>query len=188
MSITSPSEGGHKLLDAGITKWNCRPRKLYKNNFLQVIDPEKLQDIKLASFLDPVQQSNYKYIINVDGHVSAFRLSLELSMGSVVFLQKSKYRVWFRKYLVENVHYVSIEEDLSDLYEKIRWCREHDDECRQIAENAKLFYDTYLSKESMLDFTQKLFCEIKQRTGTYFYNYIQVKDILYEKQLSHLEI
>ena len=188
MSITSPLEGGHKLLDAGITKWNCRPRKLYKNNFLQVIDPEKLQDIKLASFLDPVQQSNYKYIINVDGHVSAFRLSLELSMGSVVFLQKSKYRVWFRKYLVENVHYISIEEDLSDLYQKIRWCREHDDECRQIAENAKLFYDTYLSKESMLDFTQKLFCEIKQRTGTYFYNYIQVKDILYDKQLSHLEI
>ena len=183
----SPVEAGHKLLDAGITKWNCRPRKLYKNEFLQVIDPTKL-GIQLASFLDPVQQSNYKYVINVDGHVSAFRLSLELSMGSVILLQKSKYRVWFRKYLVENVHYVSINEDLSDLYDKIRWCRQNDEKCREIAKNAKQFYETYLTKKATLDFAQKLFCEIKNKTGTYFYNYISVKDLLYQRQLSQLEI
>jgi amino acid permease len=63
-----PIETNYELIEIEINK-------LYKNNFLQVIDPEKLHDIKLASFLDPVQQSNYKYIINVDGHVSAFRLS-----------------------------------------------------------------------------------------------------------------
>lgn len=191
MSITSPIEDGFPLLDAGITKWNCRPRKLYKNPILQVINPEILKKdhgIRLVNSLTPVEQSSFKYIVNVDGHVSAFRLSLELSMGSVVLLQKSKYRVWFRSYLVEYEHYVPIEEDLSDLYEKIRWCKEHDKECKTIAQNARQFYDTYLSKKGTLDFVQKLFCEIKEKTGTYFYNYKSIKHILYEKQLEHLSI
>ena len=187
LSTKTPVENGYPLLDAGITKWNCRPRKLGKQPFLQVIDP-KTVGIPLVSFLTPEQQSHYKYIINVDGHVSAFRLSLELSTGSVILLQDSKYRVWFRKYLQEYVHYVPIKEDMSDVLEKIRWCREHDDECKKIALNAKLFYDTYLTEKGILDFVQLLFCNIKRVTGDYFYNQVSIKDLLYTKQLGLLEI
>ena len=178
-------EDGFPLLDAGITKWNCRPRKIMKQKYLKVIDPSKLFLSKVNE-LSPLQQSNYKYIINVDGHVSAFRISYELSMGSVILLQKSKYRVWFRNYLEEYKHYVPIKEDLSDLYEKIRWCRQHDNECREIAKNARLFYDTYLTKKGILDFTQNLFVNIKQVTGTYLYNYGSVNQLIYQKQLELL--
>ena len=181
LSISHPD-----LIDAGITKWNCRPRKIMNHPTLEIIDPNKL-GLPLVSFLSPVEQSNYKYIINVDGHVSAFRLSLELSMGSVVLLQESKYRVWFRKYLKEYEHYVPIKEDLSDLVEKIKWCREHDEECRKIAENSKLFYDTYLTKKGILDFVQVLFFNIKKTTGTYFYNYGSIKDIIYQHQIKDIK-
>ena len=179
-------EDGVALLDAGITKWNCRPRKIAKNHHLQVIDPSRL-GFPLVSFLTPEEQTRYKYVVNVDGHVSAFRLSLELSMGSVVLLQDSKYRVWFRKYLKEYVHYVPIKEDLSDLYDKIRWCRAHDAECRQIAKNARDFYDTFLTKKGILDYAQLLLVNIKNITGTYFYNYGNVRQIMYDKQLSMLD-
>ena len=185
LSKQSPIEGGYPLLNAGISKWNCRPRKIINEPFLKVIDPEELKrkhQIELVNFLSPVEQSRFKYIINVDGHVSAFRLSLELSMGSVVLLQESKYRIWFRKYLKEYVHYVPIKNDLSDLFEKIRWCRENDEKCKEIAIQSKLFYDTYLSKDSILDFVQTLFINIKKKTGTYFYNYKHVKEIIYQKQ------
>lgn len=178
-------EDGVALLDAGITKWNCRPRKIAKNHHLQVIDPRYI-GFPLASFLTPEEQTQYKYVINVDGHVSAFRLSLELSMGSVVLLQESKYRVWFRKYLKEYVHYVPIKEDLSDLYDKIRWCRSHDAECQQIVKNARLFYDTFLTKKGILDYAQLLFVNIKSITGTYFYNYSDIRSLIREKQLSML--
>ena len=30
------------------------------------------------------EQSNYKYIIHIDGHVSAYRLGKELSLGSTI--------------------------------------------------------------------------------------------------------
>jgi hypothetical protein len=179
---------GKDVLDAGITTWNMRPRKIMGVPYLQIIQKETLpfwndKTDGLVSKLTPQEQSNYKYIVNIDGHVSAFRLSLELSMGSVILLVESKYRMWFRKYLVEYVHYVPVKGDLSDLFEKIEWCRSHDDECQKIANNAKQFYERYLTKKGLLDYVQKLFITIKQTTGSYFYNTINVGDVISIQQL-----
>ncbi len=78
--------------------------------------------------------------------------------------------MWFRKYLVPYKHFVPIQHDLSDLVEKIEWCRSHDSECEQIAKNAKVFYDTYLGKRGILDFLQTLLVNMKQVCGQYFYS------------------
>jgi hypothetical protein len=180
LSSISPTEDGHKLLDAGITKWNLRPRKIINQKNLQMIEPQKILEAKEMNVED---QSKYKYIVNVDGHVSAFRLSLEMSMGSVILLVKSKYNMWFKKYLVEYVHYVPIEEDLSDLFEKIRWCRKNDSQCKKISENSFEFYNTFLKKKGILDFIQELFYNIKNETGEYFYNSIKVSDIIQKMEL-----
>ena len=42
------------------------------------------------------EQSNHKYILNIDGHVKAFRLGNELRMGSVILLVDSPYTLWFQ--------------------------------------------------------------------------------------------
>ena len=183
MSQTSPKEAGIPLLDAGITSWNLRPRKTQHSPYLQTIDPARL-GLTLVDPLSPEQQALYKYVVNLDGHVSAFRLSLELSMGCVVLLVKSPYRMWFSRYLREGVHYLSVKEDLSDLYDVIRWCRGHDKECKAIAENAKQFYETYLSEDGILDYWQTLLCNLKQTTGTYFYTSISPDSLVdrYQKQ------
>ena len=179
MSQTSPRDDGIPLLDAGITSWNLRPRKCSDSPHLKMIDPIAL-GLETVGALTPVEQAQYKYIVNVDGHVSAFRLSLELSMGSVILLVKSRYRMWFTRHLVEGVHYLSVEADLSDLYGKIRWCRAHDDECQVIAENAKKFYRTYLSRTGVLDFWQAMLCRLHQTTGTYFYNTVSADAMVLE--------
>jgi len=186
LSKVSPVENGYKLLDAGITKWNLRPRKIMGNKYLQLIEPSKL-NIDLVEGLSPEDQSKYKYILNIDGHVTAFRLSLELSMGSVVLLTESKYRIWFMRYLKPGVHYIPVKPDLSDLFEKIRWCRQNDKECEKIAQNAKDFYNKYLTKNGILDYLQYLFIKIKKTTGTYFYNTIKVEDIIMKKQLEEIK-
>ena len=71
---------GIPYLDAGITNWNLRPRKIQGSKYLRTIE---INDLKfgLLPSLSPREQSKYKYIINVDGHVTAFRLSLEFKMG-----------------------------------------------------------------------------------------------------------
>ena len=181
LKLASLSTTYPKFLDAGITKWNCRPRKHISTKYLDIIDPKKMP-FGLVKPLTPEEQSHYKYIVNVDGHVSAFRLSLEMSTGSVILLQDSKYRVWFRKYLQPYKHYVPIKEDLSDLIEQIQWCRDNDDKCKEIAYNAKVFYNTYLTKKGILDFVQLLFISIKKKTGHYFYNEYSIPTLLYNDQ------
>ena len=160
------------LLDAGISKWQLRPRKLNKEKYLQTIDVPALNKlgINIASFLTPTQQAGYKYLVNVDGHVSAFRLSLEMCMGCCILLVDSKYKLWFRDMLKPMVHYVPIKSDLSDLMEQIKWCRENDKICEKIASNAKKFYLKYLQKEGILDYMQKLLIDLKNTTGLYLYN------------------
>lgn len=192
LSSVSPVENGYKLLDAGITKWNLRPRKIMGNPYLQLIVPRSLpfwnKDTNgLVNTMSPEEQANYKYVINVDGHVNAFRLSLELSMGCVVLLGDSKYRTWYRRYLIPYVHYVPVKEDLSDLFDQIRWCRNNDQKCEEISRNAKSFYDTYLSKNGILDYLQYLFFKIKKSTGIYFYNNVKVEDIIKQKQLNIID-
>lgn len=148
MSIQFPN-----ILDVAITDWNARPKK-YMNTPIQIIDPSKF-DFKLADKkITNIEKSGYKYILNMDGFVSAFRLSSELSMNSVVLIVESEYKLWFSHLLVEFEHYIPIKSDLSDLIEKIQWCILNDKKCKKIAENSVVFYNKYLTKDAILDYMQ----------------------------------
>ena len=176
----------HHLLDVGITKLNLRPRFYNKDEklYLSTVDVDKLQ-IDLAEGLSPEQQSKYKYVINIEGHSIAYRLSLELSMGCVILLVDCHNKLWYSDLLQEYRHYVPVKNDLSDLIEKITWCRENDDKCQEIAKNAKRFYDEYLGKEGMFDYLETKLNEIKQVTGTYkYFNHDSIEEnILKERKL-----
>jgi hypothetical protein len=180
--LKTPIEKNIPLIDVGITKWNNRIRKLKDSPYFQTIDINKL-NIKLAKPLTPEQQSKYKYIIHADGHVSAFRLSLELSMGCCILIIDSPYSLWFKQLLKPYTHYIPIKRDLTDLYDTIRWCRENDDKCLEIAKNAKEFYKTYLSKKGIFDYMQELMRKLKQFVGNYEYPTISIqeKQYIYQK-------
>jgi hypothetical protein len=153
-------------LDVGITSWNTRPRKYETDVYLSTI--ERASYIE-TSKLSLQQQSKYKYILTLEGHVAAYRLSYELSSGSVVLLAKSRWQMWYYRFLKPYIHYVPVENDLSDLLERVDWCRGHDDECRKIAENARQFYDKYLGVNGILDFLQRLLMGLVLETGLYDY-------------------
>jgi hypothetical protein len=244
LSIGSQNESAVPYLDARITKWNIRPRKLETETKLRTIDIESLKrqgiDVyktdssgeyltdtnktyyrydnrsktyvkddsrgwfvrdekgnyinvgiggKYISYkLSPKEQSKYKYIVHVDGHVSAFRLSLELSMGSVILLVKSPWKIWYRDLLIDGVHYVSVKEDLSDLIEKIKWCRNNDAECETIANNARIFFNRYLQKDGVMDYMQKTLVNLKQEMGMYLYNSVSPLDALISKEEQDIDM
>ena len=184
-SITENDENNIPYLDAGITKWNLRPKKLMGEEYLKITDINSIP-FKLVNKLNPYEQSEYKYIIHIDGHVSAFRLSYQLSLNSVILLVKSKWNTWFSNLLIPFVHYVPVKEDLSDLIEQIKWCRNNDSTCENIVYNAKCFYNNYLAKDSIFDYFQKLFVEMKNNTGIYFNNTYNTLDIQTEEQKAFL--
>ena len=183
-------EGKEPLLDAGITKWNLRPRKIKGSPYLQSIDVAQLREkgIDLVNFMSLREQSKYKYIINVDGHVSAFRLSIELGMKSVILLVKSDWKIWYSDMLIPYKHYVPIRSDLSNLLDQIRWCRANDDKCQEIAKNAYEFFETYIQEKGILDYLQKTLIDLKDEVGVYLYNQQTPRDIQIEYELQSLTL
>lgn len=150
-----------QYLDVGITNWNLRIRKNKDSSYLEI---PNISDLKLVNKLSPEQQSNYKYLINVDGHVSAFRLSLELSMGCCILMVESeeKWKMWFSDMLEPYIHYIPIKADLSDLISQIQWCHKNDEKCHKISKNALIFYNTYLTKKGVLDYLQSTLFKLRK--------------------------
>lgn len=175
-TIFPKDENNIPYLDAGITKWNVRPRKIMGEKYLQTIDIDNIP-FKLVDSITPDIQSTYKYIIHIDGHTSAFRLSYQLNMNSVLLIVKSEWKMWYTDMLKEYIHFVPVKEDLSDLLEKIKWCRNNENKCKEIASNAKRFYNKYLQKDGILDYCQKLLTDIKTCVGSYKYNNTKPIDI-----------
>lgn len=161
------------LLDAGITTWNLRPRKLEKEIYLQTIEVGSL-GFGLARKLSPRQQARYKYVLNLEGHVRAYRLARELGSGSVVLLQHSNWKLWFTDLLIPYKHYVPVDHDLGNLMDQIKWCRENDEECEKIKNCAREFYITYLGREGVLDHLQWTLTELYKVTGRCMYSWTEL--------------
>ncbi len=169
---------GRHFLDAGITKWNTRPRML-RGGFVDTINPGTLRTVAPLSY---AQQAEFKYIVHIDGHSAAFRLSHELSLGSVVLYVQSAYQLWFTQWLQPWIHYVPVKADCSDLLDRIRWCKAHDAHCKEIAEHARAFWKEHLSEDRMLDFLQSALVRLKTTTGTYAQPHYRVSDMQFARQ------
>ena len=180
---------GLVLLDAGITKWNIRPRKEKNSKYIDIFNNDVLS-IPTVSYMSIEDQAKYKYIVYIDGHVSAYRLSLQLSTGSVVLIVQSKYKLWYSHLMVPFMHYIPVNADLSDLYTKIKWCKMNDEKCKSIAQNAKLFYDEYLCKNGILNYLEQLLVSTSKMVGDYTYSipYLEIQREHEEKLIQNIDI
>lgn len=168
LKISKLSTEYSDILDAGITSWNIRPRKMFDDKYMRTVEYKELP-FGLVNSLSPQQQSEHKFIVHIEGHVSAFRLSYELGFNSCLLIVDSDYKLWFQQFLKPFVHYVPVKHDLSDLIEKIKWCQNNDDKCKKIAKEAKKFHDTYINEKGIFDYLQKILFDLKKQIGNYQY-------------------
>ena len=61
-------------------------------------------------------------------------------------------RTWYMPLLRPWVDHVPVRADLSDLLDKVRWCRAHDEACKKIAREARRLWDAYLDRDGVLDY------------------------------------
>jgi len=169
-----------RLLDAGVTNYNVRDKKLFG-------EPMKFTrntrvGVTKAPFVEMYKQGTYKYILYIEGHCAANRYSFLMSLGSVILKVESTCKaseMWFFPLLkayqgsldnnievergVHGADHVPIKADLSNLREQIEWCRQNDDKCQIIVENARNKYQRCLSKDSILDYLQLTMVRIAKR-------------------------
>lgn len=153
--VTKPT-----LLDAGIVSWNSRD-KVDSKLQLNYIKPEEMEElgISLLPRVPMNEQIKYKYIINIDGHSKPNRTSYLLQCGSLMFIVESHYvlgdECWYSHLLTPFKHYIPIKYDLSDLEEKVLWCRSHEKECKRIVQNAIRLYQTHFTRDAIIDYVSE---------------------------------
>lgn len=149
LSLRLKAQGKDDLLNAGITP-GAKKFKFHRDTGLGFFSMEAVK-LKPASFLSKKEQSSYKYIIYAEGNVSAHRLATDMLLGSVILFVESEYTLWFEHLLKEYQHYIRIDRDLSNLEEKILWCRANDEICEQIGKNNRQFALDLLQKDVILN-------------------------------------
>ncbi len=115
-------------------------------------------------FLNMAEQSQYQFILHVDGNVNAYRMLYTMTTGSVLLRVTSEYTSWAEQYLVENEHYISIEPDLSNLKLKMEWCMKNPLKCKSISQKAQELARHVLSRDFLDNYFTMLFSTFSGET------------------------
>jgi hypothetical protein len=113
--------------------------------------------MKPGNFMKMSEQSNYKYIVHVDGNVNAYRLLTTMMTGSLILRVDSPYVSWVDHLMQPGKHYIMVKSDLSDLVKIIKWCEKHPERAREIAETGYQFAKKALTREFVEKSIEKIF-------------------------------
>lgn len=95
------------------------------------------------------QQLRYKFILAIEGNDVASNLKWAMSSNSLVFMTKPKYETWFMEGLLKpNYHYVLLQDDYSDLEEKIDYYSFNTREAQKIIDNAHNHVRQFLDEKT----------------------------------------
>jgi len=82
-------------------------------------------------------QLEYKFILSIEGNDVATSTKWIMSSNSLLFMTKPKFETWLMEgRLIPNYHYVLVNDDYSNLEEKINYYIENTDEAEEIISNA----------------------------------------------------
>jgi hypothetical protein len=125
-----------KFLDIGITAG--KKKFIYNSKGkIGILDLDaylKAYDIQRGEFMDKATQSNYKYILVIEGNVAAHRIATDLLLHSVILLVDSIYNVWCSHLMIPYVHYIPIKHDLSDLESQLKYCEANPEKMKTISQ------------------------------------------------------
>jgi len=92
------------------------------------------------SFLSIEEQLQNKFILSIEGNDVATSTKWIMSSNSLCFMTRPKFETWFMEgKLIPNHHYVLINDDYSNLEEKIHYYIQNNDEAEYIIQNANNF-------------------------------------------------
>ncbi|KAJ8681052.1 hypothetical protein QAD02_016839 [Eretmocerus hayati] len=115
---------------------------------------------KHTSFFDFFE---FKYQLNIDGTVAAYRFPFLMAGDSLVFKQNSKYYEHFYKGVEDGMQFISIKSDLSDLIQKVQWALDNDADAHDIAKRARQYVRDNLMPQDIFCYYAVLINEWSRR-------------------------
>ena len=96
-------------------------------------------------FMPVAQQMEYQFILCLEGNDVASSLKWGMASHSLCVMTRPRYETWFMEgRLQPGVHFVGVEDDYTDLEEKLDYYRRHTQEAGRIIENAHRFVAQFL--------------------------------------------
>lgn len=145
-------------IDAGVHKGVKKDKKTADSPYLTRVDLKEL-GIEPLTPIPMEEQKGYKYVFDIEGNVSAFRIGALLSFGSVILRVEGEYKMWIDQYLKPKVHYIPIKRDFSNLAAILKWCHTHDEACQKLGANARRAYERYFNKPFIYKYLSKVLNE-----------------------------
>lgn len=117
-------------------------------NIEEIFSPRKRPHDWNVNYMSIEDQLQYKYILSVEGVDVATNLKWILSSNSLCFMPTPKFETWFMEgKLIPNHHYVHINDDYSNLIEKVNYYMSHENEALIILKNAKSWVAQFQNKK-----------------------------------------
>ena len=94
------------------------------------------------------EQLDYKFILCLEGNDVATNLKWVMSSSSIAVMPKPKYETWFMEgLLIPDKHFISIQDDFSDLDEKLNFYIKNPKKAEDIIQNAHEFVTQFKNKK-----------------------------------------
>lgn len=134
---------------------------LYFNYFGKTIEIKDLPYFPANKLTIHEQINNYKYVLQLDGFVSAWRIIQLIYSGCLIIkpnsflIKNSPYKVSPFTDIIDSqlkpwIHYVPVEYDLSNLINTIQWCNNNPNICFKIIKNCWKIAFKYFSREKII--------------------------------------
>ena len=129
---------GSKIIDVGFTATARLSPQLSENWRGSVKAPLTMEE-----------QLKSKYLLSLEGNDVASGLKWMLSSNSVVLMPEPSIESWFCESLLRPwVHYIPVSPDLSDVEDRVDWCKSNDAEAESIAKRGSRFAHSFLNPET----------------------------------------
>ncbi|XP_033471365.1 protein O-glucosyltransferase 1 [Epinephelus lanceolatus] len=109
-----------------------------------------------------VDHCKYKYLFNFRGVAASFRLKHLFLCGSLVFHVGDEWQEFFYPQLQPWVHYIPVQQDLSDVRELLQFVKENDDIAQEIATRGKEFILDHLRMQDVSCYWRRLLTEFSR--------------------------
>jgi hypothetical protein len=102
-----------------------------------------------SSYLSIDEQLQYKFILSIEGFDVATNTKWIMSSNSLCFMTRPNFETWFMEGgLIPNFHYVLINDDYSNLEEKIEYYSANPEEAKNIIFNANNYISKFKNRKS----------------------------------------
>jgi hypothetical protein len=124
----------------------------------------------MGEYVSMRDSSCFKYAMDIDGNCAATpRMPLLMHSTSVILKNTTDSVLWFYPRVKPYEHFIPVSEDLSDLFIKLEWAKNHDAQCQKISANARRLAAEIFNHELIYVYLHRLLVEYAKKQALYYH-------------------